>query len=39
MPAVRKNLDLPEACISHGESGRSRSVLGLDDLVTAELDP
>ena len=29
---------LPESSISHGESGRSSTILGLDDLITTKLN-
>lgn len=39
VPTLRTTALWTRLTVSHGEGGGSRSVLGLDDLVSSELDP
>lgn len=38
VPSGTRYFNLPVASIGHGESGRTSTILGLDDLITTELD-
>lgn len=38
IPSVTREFDLPVASIGHGKSGRTSTILGLDDLIATELD-